>query len=168
MSEESFNPSRIHPKLYVKDIRCRQAIVVEMDGLMKPDGKGISALSVIKLDCAEARAIKKVRSTLIVKQKMSAKFKARLCIRGDTISTADETRNSSPTPHRASSRILVALMTAARMRGVSVDISQAFLQAGEVPMAERLIILAPNCIELPWKKLSRPIITRQPEEQNMS
>ena len=116
---------------------------------------GVSALSAIKLDIREAIPIRKVRIALIAKQKMPSKSKARLRIRGDTISMANESHSSIPAPRRASLRIPIALMTAARMQGVTVDIPQAFLQAGTVPMAERLIVRAPNCIEFPWKRQVR-------------
>ena len=57
---------------------------------------------------------------------------------------------SAPTPFRSSMEIFLAISAACFFSIVSMDISQAFIQADELNSRDQLLLSAPECITLPW------------------
>ena len=146
--EEDFDPSRLPPKFYLSNALCIEAIILEMNGLLQKDSSGRSALEVVDRFDEKYRNWTIIRSTLVVRWKGPLRAKARLCIRGDLMPIRDQV--SAPTPFRSSMKIFVAMCSACNFELVSMDISQAFIQAAELNIKDQILVLAPDCIQLPW------------------
>ena len=147
-TEEDYDPSRLPPKFYLKDKLCVEAIVLEISGLLQTDKSGRAALLVVNRFEEEYRKWPLIRSTLVVRWKGPLRAKARLCIRGDLMPIRDQL--SAPTPFRSPMKIVMAICAACNFSIVSMDISQAFIQADELNKKDQLLLVAPSCICLPW------------------
>ena len=148
LSEDDFDPSRLPPRVYLKDKLCVEAIIAELEGLLKNDSQGRSALMVVNRLDPQYKNWPLVRSTLVVRWKGPLRAKARLCIRGDLMPIRDPV--SAPTPFRSSMKIFLAISAACGFSIVSMDISQAFIQADELNPRDQLLLSPPDCITLPW------------------
>ena len=93
----------------------------------------------------------KVFATLVVKRKSVDLYKARLCAMGDLVPLTDVAFASSPTANRTCVRIVLTLATTFRWQIKALDISQAFPQSTNINENDRLIIIPPPMITLPWK-----------------
>ena len=68
---------------------------------------------------------------------------------------------SAPTPFRSSMKIFLSISAACNFSIVSMDISQAFIQADELNIRDQLLISAPECIVLPWNQQVESNPTKQ-------
>ena len=81
-------------------------------------------------------------------------MKARLCLRGDRISIARSSFNSTPTADRAFVRILLSCASNHKLIVGSCDVTQAFLQSDWLLEDEQYLGIPPPCIiinSLDWK-----------------
>ena len=108
---EEFDPSRMPPRLFLKDPVRLAAIRTEIDGLLQKGKGGIYPLEVIGMRDPRAKT-KKARATMVVKWKGALKAKARLCVRGDLLQSKDAV--SPPTPYRSSIRTTLMIGAAGR------------------------------------------------------
>ena len=80
-------------------------------------------------------------STLVVKRKSAALYKGRLRTRGDVAPPAVTGFASSPTTHRPSVKIAIALSTSLQWGIRAMGISHAFLQSGNMRESDRIVSL---------------------------
>ena len=149
---DSFDPSRIPPRIAFRLEKAREAIVKEITDLLTPHGKEPPAMIEVDLGEAKYRQITKVHSTLVVKRKSAGIYKGRLCIRGDTVPITKTDFASSPTANRCGIKLICIIASQTKWTIRALDISQAFLQAGNLHPAERVILIPPPTIRLPWQK----------------
>ena len=112
----------------------------------------------MQIDLNDPRYAQKPRvfSTVIIKRKSIDLYKARLCTRGDLVPLPDVAFVSSPTAHRVCIRLLITLSTIFRWQLKTLDISQAVLQSSNLNDSDRLVIIPPPRITLPWKSEPPP------------
>ena len=149
-SEIDFNPARIPPRILMRRPECQTAIIDEIRGLLTCDETGRAALEVVDRFNNEYRNIPFIRSAMIVRLKTLNKYKARLCCRGDTVIA--QSRVSAPTPHRACIKLFLAMCAAAGLGLASVDVSQAFLQSGNVAAGGKYLVEIPDYVMIPWQE----------------
>ena len=147
-----FDPSRIPPRIAFRLEKARTAIIKEIDDLLTPHGQDPTAMLQISLSDPKYRGIARVRSTLVVKRKSVGVYKGRLCVRGDTVPIAQTAFASSPTANRCGVKIICLMASQSQWDVRALDISQAFLQAGNLNNHDRMIVLPPPMIKFPWKK----------------
>ena len=80
--EEMINPTLIPPKIFIAIPDCHASICAELNGLLTVDSSGVSALTQVWLGGPEIRGSRRIRITIIAKQKAVKKPKARLRVRG--------------------------------------------------------------------------------------
>ena len=147
----NFDPSRIPPRIAFRLSPAREAIEKEVTDLLTPKANEPPAMIEIALNDSRYTKVPRVQSTLVVKRKGVNQYKGRLCVRGDTVPLNTTAFISSPTVHRSGVKLICAL--AAQLHWVihAIDISQAFLQSSNLNPKDRVIVLPPNMIQLPWK-----------------
>ena len=144
------NPSRISPKIFLQLPGALSAICDEMNMLLQPDANHIPGLLVVDYSREEYKRIPRIHSTMVIKRKSTHKFKARLCARGDMLMADAPLMYSSPTVHRVSPRMILAIAVTLSLSIGIVDITSAFIQSNLVEKSKRIIILPPHYIPLPW------------------
>ena len=107
----SSDPSRLPPRIYLRIPRCIEDIEKEVSALVKTDSRGIPSLAVIHLKDPRYAALPRTHSTMVAKQKNPSLMKARLCVRGDEISSKSEYDTSAPTASSVSLEMTVFLPT---------------------------------------------------------
>ena len=148
---ENFDPSRIPPRIAFRLPPAREAIEKEVTDLLTPKPNEPPAMVEIALNDSRYLRVPRVQSTLVVKRKGVNHYKGRLCVRGDTVPLNTTAFISSPTVHRCGIKVICALAAQLKWTIHAVDISQAFLQASNLNPKDRVIVLPPNMIQLPWK-----------------
>ena len=146
----SQDPARITPRIFLKIPRCLEDIAKEIWGMVRVGPSGVPSLVAVRINEARFENIPKTHSTLVMKRKYPALFKARLCVRGDQIRHINEFSTSAPTASRISSKLLLAV---SRVFGWSIsllDIIQTFLQSDLLIPDKRLLIIHPDYIPCPW------------------
>ena len=86
---------------------------------------------------------------IVMKRKSTMEFKARLVLRGDTLSEQDMAFASAPTACRGSMATLITMNMIFGLSLHMVDISQAFLQADELVDRDKLMTTVPPYVVLP-------------------
>ena len=145
------DPSRLHPKVFLKVPRCIAAIEKEMTDLTTCNSVGIPSLAPIRLDDSRYSSPPLTHTTMIVRRENLAIFKARLCIRGDEIHHIGEFDTSAPTAARISPRILIMISRIFQRNVGILDVSQAFLQADLISPKDRVRLIPPYYVNIPWK-----------------
>ena len=148
---ESFDPSRIPPRIAFRLPPAREAIEKEVTDLLTPKPNEPPAMVEVALNDSRYSRVPRVQSTLVIKRKGANHYKGRLCVRGDTVSLNTTAFISSPTVHRCGVKVICALAAQLNWTIHAVDISQAFLQSSNLNPKDRVIVLPPAMIQLPWK-----------------
>ena len=156
---QHFDPSRIPPRIAFKLIPAREAIEKEINDLIHAKPGEPPAMVEVALNDPRFRNVPRVQSTLVVKRKSVNQYKGRLCVRGDTIPLNTTAFISSPTVHRSGVKVICAIAAQMLWTIHSIDISQAFLQSSNLNHKDRVIVLPPNMIQMPWKGKLPPIHT---------
>ena len=147
--------NRITPRFFLKCPRALDSIKKELLGLLKVHN-GQAALELITNHDDRWKRNRRIHSLIITKRKTTSEFKARLVLRGDTVSEQDTAFASAPTACRGSVHTLLMLNVTFNLAVYMVDISQAFLQADEMAASDKLITSVPPYVILPDpKKLPR-------------
>ena len=123
--------NRITPKYFPKCPRALKAIQKELAGLLRVHN-GQAALELTTNQDGRWQTNRRIHSMIVTKRKSTMEFKARLVLRGDTISEQDTAFASAPTACRGSISMLLTWAVIFRLSAYMVDISQAFLQADEM------------------------------------
>ena len=84
-----------------------------------------------------------------MKRKSTLEFKARMVLRGDTLSEQDMAFTSAPTACRGSVATVIMMNVLFGLSLYMVDISQAFLQADELVDRDKLITTVPPYVVPP-------------------
>ena len=140
--------NRITPRYFLKCPRALSAIKKELMGLLKIHN-GQAALELTSDRDMRWKKNRRIYSMIVMKRKSTAEFKARLVLRGDTISEQDTAFASAPTACRGSVHMLLTLNMLFGLSIFMVDISQAFLQADELSREDKLITTVPPYVLLP-------------------
>ena len=149
---DQFDPSRIPPRIAFRLEKARDAIEKEITDLLTAHGNAPPAMLEVDITLPQYRSITRVHSTLVVKRKSIGIYKGRLCIRGDTVPITQTAFVSSPTANRCGVKLICIIASQSLWKIHALDISQAFLQAGNLHPSERVILLPPPMVPLPWKK----------------
>ena len=149
---DQFDPSRIPPRIAFRLEKAREAIVKEITDLLTPHGNAPPAMIEVDITLPQYRSITRVHSTLVVKRKSVGIYKGRLCIRGDTVPITQTAFVSSPTANRCGVKLICIISSQTKWVVHALDISQAFLQAGNLHPKERIILIPPPMVPLPWKR----------------
>ena len=92
-----------------------------------------------------------------MKRKSVDLYKGRLCTRGDVVPLTVTSFMSSPTAHRCGIKVLCTIATRLHWHVRALDISQAFPQSENLREEDRLVVLPPPMVTLPWTgKLAPP------------
>ena len=140
--------NRITPKYFLKCPRALAAIKKEILGLLKIHN-GKAALELTTERDERWTYNKRVYSMIVMKRKSTLEFKARLVLRGDTVSEQDMAFTSAPTACLGSVATLITLNVIFGLSLHMVDISQAFLQADELVDGDKMITTVPPYVLLP-------------------
>ena len=140
--------NRIAPRYFLKCPRALAAVQKELAGLLKVHN-GQAALELTSERDPRWRKNRRVHSMIVTKRKSTSEFKARLVLRGDTISEQDTAFASAPTACRGSVPMLLTWAVVFELAVYMVDISQAFLQADELAVAGKMITTVPPFVILP-------------------
>ena len=140
--------NRITPKYFLRCPRALCAIQKELAGLMRIHN-GQAALELTEDTEIKWKKNRRVFSMIVMKRKSASEFKARLVLRGDTISEEDSAFASAPTACRGSVPMLLTWAVTFRLSVFMVDISQAFLQADELSPTDKIVTTVPPYIKLP-------------------
>ena len=147
--QESYDPSRVPPRFYLKVDAACESIVKELKDLTTVAKDGIAPLTIALKTDDDVRRMPWLRSTLVVRKKSSGIRKARLCLRGDLMDMQTENFSSSPTAHRASMKLLISISRILRMEVFMLDVSMAFLQSHPLLESEKCAVLVPEFVSLP-------------------
>ena len=156
---DGFDPSRIPPRVAFKLQPARIAIEKEITDLLTAKPHEPPAMIEVALNDSRYAKIPRVHSTLVVKRKGSDSYKGRLCVRGDTVPLQNTAFVSSPTAHRCAVKIICAVASQLQWVIHAVDVSQAFLQSSNLNPRDRVIVIPPNMIQLPWQGKLPPMHT---------
>ena len=85
---------------------------------------------------------------IVLKKKNTNEFKARLALRGDTISESETAFSSAPTTGRGSVSMLITMATIFGWQLASIDVSQAFLQADDLQQEDKFYVILPPYITI--------------------
>ena len=156
---DGFDPSRIPPRVAFKLLPARAAIEREITDLLLAKPNEPPAMMEISLNDSRYAAIPRVQSTLVVKRKGIDSYKGRLCARGDTAPLQNTAFVSSPTAHRCAVKLICAIASQLQWVIRAIDISQAFLQSSNLNERDRVIVIPPPMIHLPWTGKLPPMHT---------
>ena len=156
---ENFDPSRVPPRVAFRLIPAREAIEKEVNDLLTAKPNEPPAMIQVSLNDSRFKTVPRVQSTIVVKRKGINLYKGRLCVRGDTVPLNTTAFISSPTVHRSGVKIICSLAAQMCWTIHAIDISQAFLQSANLNAKDRVIVLPPNMIQLPWTGKLPPIQT---------
>ena len=145
-----FDPSRLPPRVAFRIDAARKAIETEITDLLATKPGTTPAMLEISLNDSRFRHLPRVQSTMIVKRKAVNHYKGSLCVRGDMIPLLDVGFISSPTVHRCGVKLLLSIATQCQWKIHSVDVSQAFLQSESLSESQRLVVVPPPYVQLPW------------------
>ena len=148
---DHFDPSRIPPRVAFQVPQARLAIEKEISDLLKSTPGHPPALIEIALDDPRYRHLARVPSTLVAKRKSIDLYKGRLCTRGDVVPLTVTSFMSSPTAHRCGMKLLCTMATRLQWHVRALDISQAFPQSENLREEDRLVVLPPQMVTLPWE-----------------
>ena len=152
-----FGPSRIPPRVAFKLSPARMAIEREITDLLQSKNHEPPAMIEVASDDSRYRSAPRVHSALVVKRKGIDSYKGRLCVRGDTVPLQTTAFVSSPTVHRCAVKLICAIASQLEWAIHAVDISQAFLQSSNLNPKDRVIVIPPNMIHLPWSGRLHPM-----------
>ena len=160
--------SRLPPRRYLASLPAQQAIRKEVFGLLKGRIGQVPPLEIV--DSQHEQFIKGpcYPMTLIVRVKPNNQVKARLCVRGDCVGGHQRFFMSSPTADRSLIRILLSVASNLSFDVVICDISQAFLQADVLPIADRFYAIPPPCIKFSPREWGGEILTTPPPAKTIS
>ena len=154
---DSFDPSRLPPRVVMKLPGARIAVEKEINDLLAPHGVEPPAMVEVHLRDSRFKNIPRIRATLVAKRKSVGIYKGRLCARGDSVPLTHTPFTSSPTVSRCGSKLVVMIAAMLNFDIHSVDVSQAFLQSDNLAESDRCIIIPPSMIPMPWQgKLHNP------------
>ena len=154
---DHFDPSRIPPRVAFQVPQARLAIGKEISDLLKATPGRPPALIEIALDGPRYRHLARAPSTLVVKRKSIDLYKGRLCTGGDVAPLTVTSFTSSPKAHRCGIKLLCTMATGLQWHVRALDISQAFPQSENLREEDRLVVLPPQMVALPWTgKLAQP------------
>ena len=105
----SFGPSHIPPRIYLTMAPARTAIREEIFGLLRRASSRIPAVKLIDYSRSEYRTIPRIRTSLLVKLKAGARYKAGLVLRGDQESILRTGFVSAPTAGRELLKIALSV-----------------------------------------------------------
>ena len=97
----------------------------------------------ISLSGPKYSGISRVHSTLVAKRKSVGVYKGRLCIRWDTVPITQTAFVSSPTDNRCGVKIICLIASQTQWSMHALDISQEFLETGNLHTNDRMIVLSP-------------------------
>ena len=163
---DGFDPSRIPPRIAFKLAPARAAIEREITDLLQPKAHEPPAMIEIDLRDSRYTMVPRVHSTLVVKRKGIDSYKGRLCVRGDTVPLQTTAFVSSPTAHRCAVKLICALASQLSWVIHAIDVSQAFLQSSNLNPKDRVVVIPPNMIHLPWNGKLPPMHTDIGQRQN--
>ena len=146
-----FGPSRLPQRVAFRIDAARKAIETEITDFLATRTGVTPSMLEIDLNDSRFRHLPRAQSTMIVKRKAANHYKGRLCVRGDMIPLLDVGFISSPTVHRCGVKLLLSIDTRCQWKVHSVDVSQAFLQSGSLSESQRLVVIPPPYVQLPWK-----------------
>ena len=144
------NPARISPKIFMQIPDALAAIRAEINALTKLDKDGIPALLCVDFSKMPYKKIQRLHTTMVVKRKSSAIYKARMCIRGDLWKPDVPLDFSAPAVLRCSPKLLLSISLSYGFTVGIVDISSAFIQASLVSEKDRFISIPPWYVKMPW------------------
>ena len=145
-----FGQSRIHPRVSSQSPKARSAIGKEISDLLKNEAGQPPALLRISSEAPQYRNMSRIPSTSVVKRKSSDLYKVRLCNRGDVVSLTVTSFMRSPTARRCGVKILRTISSHLRWHVRVLDISQDFLQSGNMRPEDRMSALPPTMAARPW------------------
>ena len=143
--------SRLPPRVFRKIPAAITALKKELHGLLQPDSTGQPGLKLVKLDDPSIRSLPKVFTTIVVKRKSCGNMKARIVIRGDQVPLCSQAFLSAPTAAQPMLNIILSVAITYDFKVGMVDISQAFIQSEIVHPDERIVIMLPKWIPMPYE-----------------
>lgn len=146
---DRLDPSRFPPRVAICDAHPRTSTIKEIADLLRIRA-GIHP-EVAHVDLYDPRYIVRPRaySTLIIKRKPNGPYKAILCTRGDLVPLTDVAFVSAPAARLVCLRLLRDVATAFRRQLKTLDITQSFLQSGNLNDLDRLVIIPAPVIAIP-------------------
>ena len=154
-----FDPSRLPPRIAFRLPEARTAIEKEISDLLRSEKGAPPAMLEVSLSDPRYTHLPRVPSTLVVKRKSVALYKGRLCTRGDVVPLTVTGFMSSPTAHRSAVKIVLTLAASLHWSIRALDISQAFLQSENLRESDRMVVIPPPMVTLPWNGKLPPIGT---------
>ena len=101
--------SRLPPRVFRAIPAAVMALKKEIPDLLRKDASGNAALLEVSLNDPNFSTTPKVFTTVVIKRKSTGVFKARLVLRGDMVSLAQQQFTSAPTAHRSAIRLVLSL-----------------------------------------------------------
>ena len=133
---------RIAPRYFPKRPRALSAVQKELAGLREVH----NGQAAIELTSDRDQGWKRNRRLYIMtatRRNSTSEFKAIFAMRGDTISEHDTAFASAPTACRGSVPMLLTWTVVFNLSVFMVDISQAFLQAGDLSLPDKMVTTVP-------------------------
>ena len=158
--------SRLPPKVYLRNDAALKATRREIYGLLTGSSSSIAPMIIISLTDPLFLHVPRYPTTLVVRVKQTGLVKARMCLRGDRMSTTHHSFLSSSTIGRSIVKVMVSLAATFQYTIAACDITQAFLQSTTMDVADQYVALPPPCVilsDLKWSGLvaSEPDVSRR-------
>ena len=145
------DPSRLPPRSAFRLPLARLAIEKEIGDLLRKDHHSPPAMIEVSLNEQKYRHLPRIPITLAVKRKRASLYKCRLCTRGDVVPLTVTGFMSSPTTRRASVKLVCAIAMSLKWDRKALGISQAFLQSENLRAEDRIGVIPPPMVTMPWK-----------------
>ena len=138
--------SRIPPKVTLGDVRSRDALRTEINGILQSNEKGVPIGGIIALGSKGISQTQRLHITVVTKIKQGKGFKCRLCVRGDQQSNAKITFSSAPTVGRYVRALAFLMANEKEFTMRMTDVSQAFTQSDLYNVEDRVLIMVPDFV----------------------
>ena len=148
---DPFGPPRLPPRVVVKLPGVRRAAGEEINDLLSPHRAGPPAMVEASLNESRFRSVPRIRSTIAVKRKSIGIYKGRLCARCESVPLTHAPFTAIPTAQRCGTKLVLTVAALGGFGIRSVDASQAFPRSDNVAESDRLIVLPPAMVPMPWK-----------------
>ena len=147
---DGFAPSRIPSRVAFELAPTRAAVGRAISDLPKAKPNEPPAMIEIALNDSRYTAVPRVRSALAIKRKGIDSYEGMLCVRGDAVPLQTTAFASSPNAHRCAAKLICAIASPLLWAIRAVGISQAFLKSPNLNPEDRVIVIPPPMIHLPW------------------
>ena len=129
----------------------RNAQLFRKQSLISPEAMLVNDLLRYKRHCPIPNIVLRVAPiTLAVKRKSANLYEGRLCTRGDVAPSDVPSFTSSPSAHRIGIKISRTWAVHCHWHAHALETPQAFLQSGNLRPEDRIAVLPPPMVALPW------------------